>query len=102
MLPCCIALSCRPKCPAIAGSLFSQHLVSDIPRNCNRVPQLEIERDFSASVEMTRWQTWRAALRAQIHIDQKLTAETCRSWRFFGTANGCPSHQQMREVHWQR
>src|SRR5437762_1725330 len=30
MLPCCVALSCRPKCPAIAGSLFSQHLVADI------------------------------------------------------------------------
>jgi len=37
------------------------------------VPELEIERDFSASVEMTRWQTWRAASRAQSHIDQKLT-----------------------------
>src|SRR5437667_12293388 len=73
MLPCCVALSCRLKCPAIAGSLFSEHLVADKPRNCNRGPQLEIERDFSASVEMTRWQTWRAASRAQSHIDQKLT-----------------------------
>ena len=23
-------VSCRPKCPAIAGSLFSEHLVTDI------------------------------------------------------------------------
>src|SRR5512140_1252963 len=32
----------------------------------------------------------------------KAYPETCRSWRFFGTANGRPSHQQMPEVHWQR
>src|SRR5438477_1763341 len=89
MLPCCVALSCRPKRPAIAGSLFSEHLVADKPRNCNRLPQLEIERDFSASVEMTRCQTWRAASRAQSHIDQKLTLKPAEA------ATGRPSHQQI-------
>src|SRR5438034_2677654 len=121
MLPCCIALSCRPKCPAIAGSLFSQHLVADIPRNCNRVPQLEIERDFSThsaplrarlSVEMTRCQTWRAYGALKV-ISTKSLPETCRSWCFFGTANGRSTatsrillpmklrHSLVREeVHW--
>src|SRR5437773_2719564 len=85
MLPCCVALSCRPKCPAIAGSLFSEHLVADIPRNCNRLPQLEIERDFSTSVEMTRWQTW-GAYRHSNHIDRKLTLKPAEA----GASSGPP------------
>src|SRR5947207_13088331 len=85
MLPCCVALSCRPKCPAIAGSLFSEHLVADIPRNCNRLPQLEIERDFSTSVEMTRWQTW-GAYRHSNHIDRKLTLKPAEA----GASSGSP------------
>ena len=43
-------------------------------------------RDFSASVEMTRWQTWRAASRAQSHIDQKLTLKPAEA----GTSSGQP------------
>ena len=46
------------------------------------MPQLEIERDFSTSVEMTKCQT-----RAQsLSYRPKAYPETCTSRRFFGTA----------------
>jgi len=93
MLPCCIALSCRPKCPAIAGSLFSEHLVADIPRNCNRVPQLEIERDFSThstslrarlSVRNDTMLNLACIWCAQSHIDQKLTLKPAEAGASLG------------------
>ena len=45
-----MTLSCRPKCPAIAGSLFSQ-LFSQVTK-LGAFP--EIIRDFSTPLEMTR------------------------------------------------
>jgi len=48
------------------------------------VPQLEIERDFSTAVEMTRWQTWDAYRRSN-HIDRKLTLKPAEAGASLGT-----------------
>lgn len=58
------------------------------PENCNRVPKLEIEKDFSTSVEMTRCQTCGAYHALEVcYIDRKLTLKRAEA----GASSGSPT-----------